>query len=140
LLPLALAVFLLSNPFKDLEPLSSAWARLENAEAVNQGLHSISPEASVVTTNNYAPHLANRQRLYIIGDVSPRKPPPDPDVVFFNLSDYRYTRRDQYYDYLAQLDPQRYGVTLNTGGVVVIERDKGSPAELAELLARWDQG
>jgi len=137
LLPLSLAVFLLSNPFRELEPLPSVWTGPDNAEAVKLGLQIIPPEASVVTTNHYAPHLAHRRKLYVIGPVSQRIAPSDPDVVFFNLSDYRFASPGGYHKYLLRLDPQRYGVTFEAEGVVVIERDKGSREAFKQLLTDW---
>jgi uncharacterized membrane protein len=139
LVPLALSVFLINNPFRELDPLPSVWARLPNAEAVTRGLQMIPPGASVVTTNHYAPHLANRRSLYVIGPVSPRIAPSDPDVVFFNLGDDRFAGPDEYRAYLQRLDPERYGLVFSSDGVVVMERDNGSREAFKQLLAQWRQ-
>jgi uncharacterized membrane protein len=137
ILPLTIVAFGLDNPFTESQQLPDPLARLPNAEAVYRGLAVVPPSASVVTTNAYAPHLAQREGLYIIGTPAQRDPPSDPDVVFINLYDQRFILCDQYREYLEQLDIERYGVIFRDCGVVVIQRDAGSNEEFRDFVLNW---
>jgi uncharacterized membrane protein len=133
--PLTVVAFLLDNPFTESQQLPDPLARLPNAEAVRRALDVVPPEASVVTTNAYAPHLAQREGLHVIGIPALRDPPTDPDVVFINLYDQRFM--EQYREYLTQLDVDRYGVTFRDWGIIVIQRDGGSNEGFRDFLFDW---
>ena len=90
------------------------------------------------TTNDYAPHLARREELFIIGVPSQRLAPTDPDVVFINLYDQQYIVCDQYRDYVSQLDLQSYGLTFRTGGLVVAQRGTGSNEQFQDFVLNWN--
>jgi uncharacterized membrane protein len=135
---LSVATLLVDNPFREQPVLPAMLARIDNAEAVRLALQTVPDRGSVVTTNNYGPHLAQRPELYIIGVPSQREAPDNPDIVFFNLRDQRFTSCEMYHDYLVQLDPQRYGVSFWSDGVLVIQRDTGSTKAFQDLLLTWN--
>jgi uncharacterized membrane protein len=137
LIPLSLTAFLIENPFREQPPLPSLWDEMENAGAVRQALETIPAEGAVVTTNAYAAHLAQRPEIYIIGVPTQRDAPSDPDIVFLNLHDHRWTSCEDYHAYLLQLDPEKYGVTFMSKGVLAIERDSGSRDQLRDLIKNW---
>lgn len=134
----AVATFLVDNPFREQPFLPAMLARLDNAETVRLALQTVPDGGSLVTTNNYGPHLAQRPELYIIGVPSQREAPDDPDIVFFNLRDQRFTSCEMYHTYLSQLDPQRYGVTFWSDGVLVAQQDTGSNTSFRNLLRAWN--
>ena len=137
LIPLSLSAFLVENPFREQPFLPTLWSEIENASIVRQALETIPQDGTVVTTNNYAPHLAQRPEIYIIGFPSQRDAPSDPHVVFFNLRDQRWLSCEDYHAYLLQLDPERYGVSFVSDGVVVIQRDAGSYSHFRDLIDDW---
>jgi len=110
ILPLTIAALTLDNPFTEDQELPAPLAHLPNAEAVRRALATVPPAASVVTTNAYAPHLAQREALHVIGIPTQRDPPLDPEIVLVNLYDQRFIVCEQYRDYFTQLDIDRYGV------------------------------
>ena len=138
LVPLMIVAFVSDNPFTESQQLPDPLAHLSNAEAVYRALPLVPPGASVVTTNAYAPHLARREGLYIIGIPAQRDPPTDPDVVFVNLYDQRFMVCDQYRRYFEQLDIERYGVIFRDWGVIVIQRDGGSNEGFRDFLLNWN--
>lgn len=131
---LGLLALALDNPFTEAGALPSPLARLPNADAVRRALAIVPSEVSLVTTNAYAPHLAQREGLYIIGLPAQRDPPPDPDVVFINLYDQRFMVCEQYREYFSQLDIDRYGIVFRDAGVVVVQRDGGSSEGFRDFL------
>jgi uncharacterized membrane protein len=135
---LSVATILVDNPFREQPFLPAMLAEIENAETVRLALQTVPDRGSVVTSNNYGPHLAQRPELYIVGVPSQRQAPDDPDIVFFNLRDQRFTSCEMYYSYLLQLDPQRYGVTFWSEGVLVLQRDTGSNSAFQDLLLTWN--
>ncbi|MBE9506812.1 MAG: DUF2079 domain-containing protein [Chloroflexi bacterium] len=135
--PLSLLALGIDNPFTEAQELPAPLVHLPNAEAVHRALATVPPEASVVTTNAYAPHLAQREGLYIIGIPAQREPPPDPDVVFVNLYDQRFIICEQYREYFTQLDIDRYGVIFRDCGMIVIQRDGGSNEGFRDFLLNW---
>jgi len=137
ILPLTMTALALDNPFTEVQALPAALTHLPNAEAVHDALATVPPEASVVTTNAYAPHLAQRDGLYIIGIPTQRAPPADPDVVFINLYDQRFMVCDQYREYFTQLDADRYGVIFRDRGMIVVQRDAGSNDGFRDFLFNW---
>ena len=137
LIPLSLSTFLIENPFREQPFLPKLWLEIENASTVRQALETIPGDGTVVTTNNYAPHMAQRPEIYIIGFPSQRDAPSDPDVVFLNLRDQRWLSCEEYRAYLLQLDPERYSVTFESDGVVVIQRDAGSSGRFRALIDDW---
>ena len=134
LIPLAASAFLIEGPFREQPSLPVLWGELENADAVRRALETVPAEGSVVTTNNYAAHLARRPELYIIGFPTQREAPTDADVVLLNLRDQRFVSCEEYYAYLLQLDPADYGVTFLSEGVLVLHRGSGSREQLRDLL------
>jgi len=138
LVPLALASLWIDNPFTEEQALPSALTQIGNAEVVEMALQTVPAEASLVTTNDYAPHLAQRAQLYIIGIPAQREAPVDPEVVFINLYDQEYIVCDQYRDYLSQLDVERYGVICRTGGLIVIQKDAGSNELFRDFILNWN--
>jgi len=138
LLPLAIGVFAIDNPFQEQRILPSALMKIGNAEVVKQALNAVPDGVSVVTTNDYAPHLARREGLYIIGVPSQREAPVDPDIVFINLYDQQYIVCEQYREYFSQLDAGKYGVTFRTGGLIVIQRDAGSNDQFQDFIESWN--
>lgn len=137
ILPLTIMTLALDNPFTESQELPAPLARLSNAEAVPRALAVVPSKASVVTTNAYAPHLAQRAGLYIIGIPAQRDPPTDPDIVFINLYDQRFMLCDQYREYFAQLDVDRYGVIFRDAGLIVVQRDGGSNEGFRDFLFNW---
>ncbi|MGD8904701.1 MAG: DUF2079 domain-containing protein [Anaerolineae bacterium] len=137
LIPLSLSAFLIENPFREQPFLPKLWSEIENADTVRQALETIPKEGTMVTTNNYAPHMAQRPEIYIIGFPSQRDAPSNPDVVFLNLRDQRWLSCENYRAYLLQLDPERYGMTFESDGVVVIQRDAGSCDRFRALIDAW---
>jgi len=137
LLPLTLVAFLVDNPFTESQELPDPLADLTNAEVVRSALDVVPSDASVVTTNAYAPHLAQREGLYVMGIPATQDPPSDPDAVFLNLYDQRYMVCEQYREYLMQLDVDRYGVIFHEWGVVVVQRDAGSQEEFEDFVVNW---
>lgn len=134
---LGLLALALDNPFTEAGALPSPLARLPNADAVRRALAIVPSEVSLVTTNAYAPHLAQREGLYIIGLPAQRDPPPDPDVVFINLYDQRFMVCEQYREYFSQLDIDRYGIIFRDAGVVVVQRGGGSSEGFRDFLLNW---
>ena len=137
IVPLTLIALMLDNPFTESQMVPAPLRQLSNAAAVYRALDVVPPDASVVTTNAYAPHLARRQGLYIIGIPAQREPPVDPDVVFINLYDQRFMLCDQYREYFAQLDLDRYGTLFRDSGLIVIQRDGGSNAGFRDFMLNW---
>ena len=138
ILPLAIGAFWVDNPFQNTPLLPDALVEIGNAEVVKQALTAVPSQLSVVTTNDYAPHLAQREKLYIIGVPSQREAPADPDVVFFNLYDQQYIICDGYRAYVEQLDIDTYGVTFRTGGLIVIQRNAGSNEQFRDFVLNWN--
>jgi uncharacterized membrane protein len=136
-IPLTVLSLAIDNPFTEGKELPPPLVELPNAEAVYQALATVPPEASVVTTNAYAPHLARREGLYIIGIPAQREPPPDPDVVFINLYDQRFIVCEQYRAYFSQLDIDRYGVIFRDRGLIVVQRDGGSNEAFRDFVLNW---
>jgi uncharacterized membrane protein len=136
-IPLTVLSLAIDNPFTEGKELPPPLVELPNAEAVYQALATVPPEASVVTTNAYAPHLARREGLYIIGIPAQREPPPDPDVVFINLYDQRFIVCEQYRAYFSQLDIDRYGVVFRDRGLIVVQRDGGSNEAFRDFVLNW---
>jgi uncharacterized membrane protein len=137
ILPLALLAFALDNPFSEDREVPAPLTELPNAEAVHRALATVPPDASVVTTNAYAPHLAQREGLYIIGIPAQRDPPVDPDIVFINLYDQRFMVCDQFREYFSQLDIDRYGVVFRDSGMIVVQRDGGSSEGFRDFVLNW---
>jgi len=135
--PLTLLALMLDNPFSENQALPAPLTQLPNAEAVYRALDAVPPDASVVTTNAYAPHLARRQGLYIIGIPAQREPPTDPDIVFVNLYDQRFMLCDQFQEYFSQLDLERYGTIFRDSGLIVIQRDGGSNEGFRDFVLNW---
>ncbi len=98
----------------------------------------IPQEGSLVTTNDYAPHLAQREELYILGVPAQLETPTDPDLVFLNLYDQDYIVCDQIFEYLQELQIDAYGVLFRTGGLLLLQRDSGSNEQFQELLRYWN--
>jgi uncharacterized membrane protein len=137
IIPLAILALAIDNPFTEGQELPPPLADLPNADAVYRALATVPPKASVVTTNAYAPHLARREGLYIIGIPAQREPPPDPDVVFINLYDQRFMVCEQYRQYFSQLDIDRYGVIFRDWGLIVVQRDGGSNEAFHDFVLNW---
>jgi uncharacterized membrane protein len=138
LLPMAAYSLWVDNPFVETTAVPDAHTPPDNAEVVWQALAAVPPELSLVTTNDYAPHLAQREELYMIGLPSQRVAPVDPELVFINLYDQQYIVCDQYREYVAQLDVARYGVTFRTGGLIVLQRDAGDNASFRDFIENWN--
>jgi uncharacterized membrane protein len=136
-IPLTVLALAIDNPFTEGQELPPPLAELPNAEAVYRALATVPPGASVVTTNAYAPHLARREGLYIIGIPAQREPPLDPDVVFINLYDQRFIVCEQYREYFSQLDIDRYGVVFRDWGLIVVQRDGGSNEAFRDFVLNW---
>lgn len=105
---------------------------------MREALTAVPPNTSLVTTNDYAPHLAQREQLYIIGIPAQREAPTNPDVVFLNLYDQQYIVCDGYREYVSQLDIDIYGVTFRTGGLIVIQRNAGSNEQFRDFVLNWN--
>ena len=135
---LAFLALWVDNPFTEEQALPSALARTDNAEIVKMALQTVSAEGSLVTTNDYAPHMAQREELYIIGIPSQREPPIDPDIVFINLYDQDYIICSQYREYVSRLDISQYGVLFRTGGLIVIQKNGGSNELFQDFILNWN--
>jgi uncharacterized membrane protein len=137
IVPLTVLALAIDNPFTEGEELPPPLAHLPNAEAIYQALVTVPPDASVVTTNAYAPHLAQREGVHIIGIPAQREPPLAPDVVFINLYDQRFMVCEQYHEYFMQLDIDRYGVIFRDRGLIVVQRDRGSNEAFRYFVLDW---
>jgi uncharacterized membrane protein len=137
IIPLAILALVIDNPFIEGQELPPPLADLPNTEAVYRALATVPPDASVVTTNAYAPHLARREGLYITGIPAQREPPLDPDVVLINLYDQRFMVCEQYREYFSQLDIDRYGVVFRDWGLIVVQRDGGSNEAFRDFVLNW---
>lgn len=139
-LMLLLAIFnvQIENPFREAPILPSALQTISNADVVEQALTAVPDHLSLVTTNDYAPHLAQREELYIIGAPTQREAPTDPDVIFLNLYDQQYIVCEGYREYVSQLDIDAYGVTFRTGGLIVIQRGAGSNEQFRDFVLNWN--
>ncbi len=128
------------QPFQEVPILPSAFEPIGNAEVVKQALQAVPADGSLslVTTNDYAPHLAQREELYIIGIPTQRVAPIDPDLVFLNLYDQQYIVCDQFRDYVTQLDKESYGVIFRTGGLIVMQKGSGSPEQFIDFVDNWN--
>ncbi len=128
------------HPFQEVSILPSAFEPVGNAEVVKQALQAVPADGSLslVTTNDYAPHLAQREGLYIVGIPTQRVAPTDPDIVFLNLYDQQYIVCDQIRDYVIQLDRDAYGTTFRTGGLIVLQRNAGSPETFIDFVDNWN--
>ncbi len=126
------------NPFTDQTILPPALHQMANETAVHTALSAVPNQLSLVTTNDYAPHLAQREELYLLGIPAQRETPTDPQVVFLNLYDQQYVVCDQIYAYLQQLDPQTYGVTFRSDGLLVLQRDAGDNQQFMDLVENWN--
>ncbi|MDX1415937.1 MAG: DUF2079 domain-containing protein [Candidatus Promineifilaceae bacterium] len=135
---LTLISFWRDNPFADQPLLPPALHKLGNEDTVALALAEVAPRASVVTTNDYAPHLARREGLYILGVPAQRETPVDADVVFLNLYDQQFIDCDQIYEYLQELRPEDYGVIFRQEGVLVLQRGAGDNAQFQALMSRWN--
>ena len=138
LIGLTLFCYWISNPFAEVPILPSAFEPIGNAEVVSMALAAVPDDGVLVTTNDYAPHLAQRQGLYIIGIPSQRVAPIDPDIVFLNLYDQQFIVCDQMRDYINQLDKTAYGTTFRTGGLIVIQKDAGSAEQFLDFVENWN--
>ncbi|MEM8859556.1 MAG: DUF2079 domain-containing protein [Chloroflexota bacterium] len=138
LIVLTLACYWVSNPFSEVPILPSAFEPIGNAEIVSIALAAVPADGVLVTTNDYAPHLAQREGLFIIGIPSQRVAPTDPDLVFLNLYDQQFIVCDQMREYITQLDKTAYGTTFRTGGLIVIQRDAGSAEQFLDFVDNWN--
>lgn len=140
LIPLVLTCLSLwvSNPFQETSLLPSALEKIENGEVVKTALDVVPADGVLVTTNDYAPHLAQRSGLYIVGIPSQRATPLDPDLIFLNLYDQQYIVCDQIHEYIQQLTPDDYGATFRTGGVIVLQRGVGSAEQFVDFRDNWN--
>jgi uncharacterized membrane protein len=137
-LPLAMFNFWIENPFHETPLLPSAFNEIGNHAVVEEALTAVPPYLSLVTTNDYAPHLAQREQLYIIGIPTQRIAPTNPEVIFLNLYDQQYITCDGYRDYVSQLAIDSYGVTFRTGGLIVIQRNAGSNELFRDFILNWN--
>lgn len=138
LVGLTLACFWVSNPFGEVPILPSAFEPIGNADVVSLALGAVPADGVLVTTNDYAPHLAQREGLFIIGIPSQRVAPLDPDIVFLNLYDQQFIVCDQMREYINQLDKSAYGTTFRTGGLIVIQKDAGSAEQFLDFVDNWN--
>ena len=135
---LSLIALKIDNPFLEDQALPSALAEIGNAEIVEMALQTVPIEGSLVTTNDYAPHLAQREGLFILGLPSQREAPSDPDIVFINLYDQEYIVCEQYHEYVSKLDIDQYGISFRTGGLVVIQKTGGSNELFRDFVLNWN--
>jgi uncharacterized membrane protein len=140
LIPIVLTClsFWVSNPFQETSLLPSAFEQIGNAEVVKMALDSVPADGVLVTTNDYASHLARRPGLYIIGIPSQREAPIDPDIIFLNLYDQQYILCDQIQEYIQSLAPDDYGATFRTGGLIVLQRNAGSAEQFIDFRDNWN--
>lgn len=138
IVPLTVTALAVDNPFTEEQELPAPLAELPNAETVYRALATVPPGASVVTTNAYAPHLARREGLFIIGIPAQRDPPSNPDIVFINLYDQRFMVCEQYREFVSELDIERYGVVFRDSGLIVIQRDGGSNEDFRDFVLNWN--
>lgn len=126
------------NPFANSPLLPPALQTLENADVVRLALDVVPDGLSVVTSNDYAPHLAQREGLYIVGIPAQRETPLDPDLIFLNLYDQQYVTCDQIYAYLQKIDRDQYGFIFRTGGLLVLQRGAAATDQFRELINNWN--
>jgi uncharacterized membrane protein len=138
LIPLVIVSFAVDNPFTDTLGASDALEKIGNADIVRMALQVVPSKGTLVTTNDYAPHLAQREGLFILGRPAQRKTPTDPDIIFLNLYDQEYIVCDKIFKYLSKLDQEQYGMIFRTGGVVVIQKDAGSKEAFGDFIQNWN--
>lgn len=126
------------NPFTTGGFLPQWQTPPDNAALVEQALDAVPADGVLVTTNDYAPHLAQRPGLFIIGVPSQRAAPAAPDLLFLNLYDQQYILCDQIRAYVETLDVERYGTLFRTGGLIVIGRDQGDQTQFADFVGNWN--
>lgn len=133
MVPLAtVAGWTYENPLTDVSRNSPVFARLPNDEAVREGLAQVVTTARLMTTNAYAPHLANRPHIRIL--MYNRLLEQGTEAVFLNLRDQRWEMSSEAYaGILESAAAQGFGVTFYKDGVVLLEQDKGDAERLGEL-------
>ncbi|MEA3346383.1 MAG: DUF2079 domain-containing protein [Chloroflexota bacterium] len=134
LIAMAVAAFLIDNPFTHANVLANIRHSLPNRSTVREALAYVPSDASVVATNPYAPHLSQREELHIIGWLDPGW---RDDVFFLNLLDERWGDRETYEEYVKRLAEEDYGIIFQRHGVLVIQRGAGSHEALVILAEHW---
>jgi uncharacterized membrane protein len=89
LLIFAARAAVVDSPLVDAGIVPPAWTRLTNEAAVRAALTRVPPQASVFTTNHYAPHLSQRYVLHVFAYPGDVERLGAVDVAFFNLRDHR---------------------------------------------------
>jgi len=130
--------FCLENPvFKMVDDPCwrvQAFPRRPNVEEFRQAVELIGPADSVAATLAFAPHLARRSELGVIGFPGPVT---RPEFIIVDLSDFRWLgQTSAYAEFLARIiqSPQ-YGVRYWANDVVLLQRDQESRFDRAEVLA-----
>lgn len=129
-------LFLVIVPFKIDFPLGQDPV-ITNLQAAYDALQVVPDRASLVTTNAYAPHLAHRAGLFVLGFPAQRETPTNPDIVFINLYDQRYILCDGYRAYVEKLDLDQYGVIFRDRGLIVVQRHGGSNEAFRDFVHNW---
>lgn len=129
-------LFMVIVPFKIDFPLGQDPV-ITNLQAAYDALAVVPDRVSLVTTNAYAPHLAHRAGLFVLGFPAQRETPTDPEIVFVNLYDQRYILCDGYRTYFEALDLDQYGVIFRDRGMIVVQRNGGSNEAFRDFVLNW---
>lgn len=123
----------------DQEALKSSRLSLiqANDAAIREGLKHVPNDVHLLTGNHYVPHLSHRRQIQAI----PRAPVsdlrPGVEAIFLNLKDLRRRSCDDYLQNLQAAARADFGVTFYRDDVILIEKHKGDPRELNDLLIGW---
>jgi uncharacterized membrane protein len=117
------------SPLADAGVVPPAFTRLPNEAAVRSALSYVPPEASVFTTNHYAPHLSQRYTLYVFVHPEDVGRLNEVNVVFLNVRDRRSVVSeltcDDYKHFLDVSAQDGFGVIFSYDGMLVLQREKG---------------
>jgi uncharacterized membrane protein len=122
------------QPVSTATPVSLVWS---NDQAIRDGLEYVHPTAGLLTTAHYAPHLSHRTWIEMIPRAPVRGFPPEATAIFLNLRDLRSWSCQDYFETLMAASRERFGIVFYRDGVVLVEKGRGEPAQLAELMRSW---
>jgi uncharacterized membrane protein len=129
------------NPFKDDEKAPQhVHLKQPNEVSIRQGIAHVPDNVYLVTTNQYAPHLSQRRRMYILLENEQLNVQliSKSEAVFLSLRDLRgWDTCDKYRHYLGFAADNGFGITFYQDGVVLVQKNKGDPVQLRKLLDNW---
>jgi uncharacterized membrane protein len=113
------------------DPLN--WQRLENESIVYEALALIPPTAKVYTTNVYAPHVSEREYLYLhdgeklhpqnVGKIDLAALLAKSDIILLNAQDKRFISDAEFHTVLLQAKALGFHVQFFSHGVILLNHD-----------------